>query len=670
MRKQKIFLLLVAVLVFCFGMVSTVAANDKIEAGQVIFVLGQAVAKGEDGKARELHRKSIIFEKDVIITNNKSQVQLRFTDNGFVSIRPNSTFKVEGYSFNSDNPNKEEFELIKGGFRAITGQIGKANKKAFKLRTPVATLGIRGTDFTVMFCQHDCGSDFRKVTSGSVENGLYIGVVSGGVDLANRAGKMLLSANQYGFIKNLLSKPKHLPRPPAFLMFDRTERSKPLRVRNAGSSASRQVAKRENQQTPANSEGRTNQPAKADTQSLPTELKSVAGELLSQASLDLPELQSGGAGFDLLASVIESRYGAEANSLLPGAQGAISGLKTSSADVGASTTQAVQDVINTVNVGGSIGDTSQLLNDPSNLFSSVGSGGSSTGSGGDTNIVNQPDTTVQPPTRNDKQAFALIANDLEGQIGTKVVDYSNGVVSTPFTDANRSGQTTFEVKSFIADTTNTNYFSTQTEYAFDSPASNVGYDSKTGLSWGRYASGNVSYEKENGSGLSAPVTSSIHWVAGAENSILTSVDLPKSGTAQYYAVGNTLPTDDRGNTGSVLGQMTLTANFGASSTVDADFTLNNFGNEIWSVNKKGMPLDSNGTFVGLPNLAADNTEVFILDTSSNAYTYGTAQIQGFFVGSNSGNAPNGAAMVYELKNSDPASARVINGSAAFRRSDL
>ncbi|MDX1434446.1 MAG: FecR domain-containing protein, partial [Gammaproteobacteria bacterium] len=39
------------------------------------------------------------------------------------------------------------FSLLKGGLRTITGAIGKLNRKAYQIRTPVATIGIRGTEY-------------------------------------------------------------------------------------------------------------------------------------------------------------------------------------------------------------------------------------------------------------------------------------------------------------------------------------------------------------------------------------------------------------------------------------------------------------------------------------------------------------------------------------------
>ncbi len=46
--------------------------------------------------------------------------------------------------------------LLKGGLRTIMGAIGKRKPDACQMRTTVATIGIRGTHFCVLFCQADC----------------------------------------------------------------------------------------------------------------------------------------------------------------------------------------------------------------------------------------------------------------------------------------------------------------------------------------------------------------------------------------------------------------------------------------------------------------------------------------------------------------------------------
>src|SRR5690606_26622616 len=87
------------------------------------------------------------------------------------------------------------FRLLKGGFRAVTGLIGKNDRERFRVRTPVATIGIRGTDFEARLCDGDC-FDITPIP----QDGLYTGVFSGGINLTSGAGSFDRDAGQYGFI--------------------------------------------------------------------------------------------------------------------------------------------------------------------------------------------------------------------------------------------------------------------------------------------------------------------------------------------------------------------------------------------------------------------------------------------------------------------------------------
>ena len=49
--------------------------------------------------------------------------------------------------------------LSKGGFRAVTGEIGKQNPAAVRFQTDNVVLGIRGTEFYARLCEDDCAGE-------------------------------------------------------------------------------------------------------------------------------------------------------------------------------------------------------------------------------------------------------------------------------------------------------------------------------------------------------------------------------------------------------------------------------------------------------------------------------------------------------------------------------
>lgn len=200
-------------------------------AGDITLLTGRATAAGVSGEIRPLAKDGVVYAGEMVNTGPNSYLNIKFTDGGRVLLRPNSRFQIEEYSFKeratadsggSSSPNVEAapesnslFRLLKGGFRAVTGMIGKDNRENYKVRTPVATIGIRGTDFEARICQGDCFD-----ISPAPNDGLYTGVFNGGIQLSNDAGTFDRDAGQYGFVSGFNQKPVGLKRRPRTLAQD------------------------------------------------------------------------------------------------------------------------------------------------------------------------------------------------------------------------------------------------------------------------------------------------------------------------------------------------------------------------------------------------------------------------------------------------------------------
>ncbi len=89
-------------------------------------------------------------EKDTVITKNSTKVQIIFKDNTIISIGKNSNFSIEEYLFDDEKEPVARFGLLKGAMRTITGKIGKIAPEKFSVVTKTATIGIRGTNFSVL----------------------------------------------------------------------------------------------------------------------------------------------------------------------------------------------------------------------------------------------------------------------------------------------------------------------------------------------------------------------------------------------------------------------------------------------------------------------------------------------------------------------------------------
>lgn len=152
-RKQGAGLLALARIVAC-GLLLTVAgvAGAAAEAvGAVSFVIG--VTRLVDGgkHANPIVRGMAVHAGDSIETEAGGHVHLRFVDGAFVSVRPGSRLVIESYRYDAARPQDSaiRFRLEQGVVRSISGKGTEAAREHFRLNTPIAAIGVRGTDFVV-----------------------------------------------------------------------------------------------------------------------------------------------------------------------------------------------------------------------------------------------------------------------------------------------------------------------------------------------------------------------------------------------------------------------------------------------------------------------------------------------------------------------------------------
>ena len=132
------------------------AAEDP--AATVLYAFGSVSALDRAGRERALARGAPVYSGETVQTL-AGRTHLRLTDGGFAALQPNTSYKFEDYSWSgsADGSEKGVFSLLRGALRVVTGAIGKANRSSFRLTTPTATIGIRGTSGLIQTCQGDCG---------------------------------------------------------------------------------------------------------------------------------------------------------------------------------------------------------------------------------------------------------------------------------------------------------------------------------------------------------------------------------------------------------------------------------------------------------------------------------------------------------------------------------
>ena len=156
--------------------------------GKVLLSFGKNHAITAEGELRLLKRKSEIFDQETLQTGPRGRLQVRFSDDSMLSLKPNTRYAIQQYEFNKAAPTESKafYKLIKGGMRTISGKIGKVDREDYKLETVVATIGIRGTEFEVL----------------QNAEGMWLGVSDGKVFAESDQTSELIGSGGYAFVGN------------------------------------------------------------------------------------------------------------------------------------------------------------------------------------------------------------------------------------------------------------------------------------------------------------------------------------------------------------------------------------------------------------------------------------------------------------------------------------
>ncbi len=193
-------------------------------AGQVLFALGRVeIQRG--GQVFVAQRGTSVEVGDTISTGPTGLTQVRLKDGALLSLRYGSAMVVQEFRMPeapaagaapavtagpsaTSAAGRSVLRLLRGAFRTVTGLIGKGANDAYSVVTPVATIGIRGTDYSAAYCSGDCGT---------TPDGLYVGVSNGEIELINDGGVLVLANDQYGYVKDSSTAPDQELAPPEIL---------------------------------------------------------------------------------------------------------------------------------------------------------------------------------------------------------------------------------------------------------------------------------------------------------------------------------------------------------------------------------------------------------------------------------------------------------------------
>lgn len=191
-------------------------ANAAAQQAATVALATGKVSVIRDGQEQRLRTGDPVQSGDQIQTAHNSYANLLFADGGRILLRPNTDFVVEDFQRGGETaaggddepvaataadsgPSRAFFQLLRGGFRAISGLIGKTDRSAYRVVTPTATIGIRGTDYEAFLCEGDCPTEGmpEDVNAGS---GLVVGVNDGGIGLETPVGEFEVTPGQFAFV--------------------------------------------------------------------------------------------------------------------------------------------------------------------------------------------------------------------------------------------------------------------------------------------------------------------------------------------------------------------------------------------------------------------------------------------------------------------------------------
>jgi hypothetical protein len=125
---------------------------------------------------------------DALVTGADGRMRVRMENGERIALHPNTKFVIDQFTppESQDKPEtgKSFYTFIRGGFDAVVASLGRRDTTSYRVKTPVATMGIRGTAYTMIW----------------TPEGLYVQVTEGSITLTNAAGTLVVQAGQIGFV--------------------------------------------------------------------------------------------------------------------------------------------------------------------------------------------------------------------------------------------------------------------------------------------------------------------------------------------------------------------------------------------------------------------------------------------------------------------------------------
>lgn len=150
--------------------------------GTITHLSGLLSVQRADGSTRLLSLQSQLLDGDTLSTQADAFARIKFADQSEMVIRPDSQLRIAEFTYHEAEPqmDRARFELLRGGFRAVTGKLGQRNHAAVSYETPQGAIKPLGTHLGALFCANDCGG-VPTPTGKTPDNGLHVDVAAGAI---------------------------------------------------------------------------------------------------------------------------------------------------------------------------------------------------------------------------------------------------------------------------------------------------------------------------------------------------------------------------------------------------------------------------------------------------------------------------------------------------------
>lgn len=135
-------------LVACLGWAVPSAWAQGPAVARVAVAVGETLRVAPSGQTQALQVGASLTPGDRVRTGPDAVAILVFADEGRISLRADSELLIRHYEIDPAGvKTRIELELVKGTVRQISGNASRNQPDRYRLNTPIAVIGVRGTDF-------------------------------------------------------------------------------------------------------------------------------------------------------------------------------------------------------------------------------------------------------------------------------------------------------------------------------------------------------------------------------------------------------------------------------------------------------------------------------------------------------------------------------------------